>query len=98
MHRTTMLPPSRDLRPAPLNPNRAFHSAQRPVGGREYAPSLHDLIHAPRIDDHERRALRARAKFTWNLTDKGLDTPQCRVAAWVFSPFSWHLPTGPKGW
>lgn len=72
----------RDLRPTP-----GHSSAQPTVRGRR----LRDYIRPINLDDTECRALRARARFTWSLTDKGLGTPDCRYAAWVFSPVSWKL-------
>lgn len=77
--------------PGDSRPASGLRSAQHPVRRRENAPSLHDYIQPLRIDNQDRRSLRARAKFTWNLTDKWHDIPDCRFAAWICSPISWTL-------
>ena len=89
MNRTSMQPQSGDPRPTP-----GHRSAQHPAQGGRYSRRLHDYIQPLSIDDADKRALRARAKFTWHLTDKGFVTPECRWASWIASPVSWVLRAG----
>ena len=86
MYRSSMQTPPRDLAVP------GSHSAQPSNRGRNHPPSLHDLIQPLQIDDRERRALRARARFTWSITETNTDSLECRQAARIFSPVSWALP------
>ncbi len=85
MYRSSMQTQPRTLRSSP-----GHSSAQLPARG-ERTSSLHDVIQPLRIDDVRKRSMRARARFTWRLTDKGLETPECRMCGIVASPFTWAL-------